>query len=197
VIALDHPYPTELIDRWTLGDGRRVTVRPVLPQDAELEQRLVRGLSARSRYARFMSPIRELSPQWLERLTRIDYERHVALVAESFDGDGSARAVGEARYVVDASGTAAEFAVLTADDWRRAGLATGMLCMLIGHARRAALELIYGDVLRDNDAMLALARRLGFRSGVHPDDARLSRVRLALQAPTAAPQPAETACADG
>ena len=87
--------------------------------------------------------------------------------------------------------------MLTADDWRRAGLATGMLRMLIGHARRAGLQWLYGDVLRDNDAMLALARRLGFRSGVHPDDAHLSRVRLALQAPTAAPQPAQPACADG
>lgn len=195
MIALEHPYPTELIDRWTLADGRRVTVRPVLPQDAELEQRLVRGLSAQSRYARFMSPIRELSPQWLERLTRIDYARHVALVAESFDGDARARAVGEARYVVDASGTAAEFALLTADDWRRAGLGAGMLGMLIGHARRAGLQLLYGDVLRDNDAMLALARRLGFRGGVHPDDARLSRVRLALQAPTGETARAGTACA--
>lgn len=194
MIALEHPYPTELIDRWTVADGRRVTVRPVLPQDAELEQRLVRGLSARSRYARFLSPIRELSPQWLERLTRIDYARHVALVAESFDG-GAARAVGEARYVVDASGTAAEFALLTADDWRRTGLGTGMLGMQIGHARRAGLQLLYGDVLRDNDAMLALARRLGFRSGGHPEDARLSRVRLALQVPVLMPASADTACA--
>ncbi|HKX94942.1 MAG TPA: GNAT family N-acetyltransferase [Methylibium sp.] len=191
MIALEHPYPTELIDRWTLGDGRRVTVRPVLPQDAELEQRLVRGLSARSRYARFMSPIRELSPQWLERLTRIDYACHVALVAENFDDNGTARAVGEARYVVEAGGTAAEFAVLTADDWRRAGLAAGMLGMLIGHARRAGLQRLYGDVLRDNDAMLALARRLGFHSGGHPEDARLSRVRLALQPAVAT----HTACA--
>lgn len=192
MIALEHPYPTELIDRWTLADGRRVTVRPVLPQDAELEQRLVRGLSAQSRYARFLSPIRELSPQWLERLTRIDYARHVALVAESFDGHSRARAVGEARYVVDASGTAAEFALLTADDWRRTGLGAGMLGMLIGHARRAGLQALYGDVLRDNDAMLGLARRLGFRRGSHPDDARLSRVRLALSEPAVA---ADRACA--
>ena len=34
-------YPTTLIDRLSLADGRVVTIRPVLPQDAELAQRFV------------------------------------------------------------------------------------------------------------------------------------------------------------
>ena len=34
-------YPTRLIEQFALADGRRVTLRPVLPQDAEMEQALV------------------------------------------------------------------------------------------------------------------------------------------------------------
>ncbi|HMN66050.1 MAG TPA: hypothetical protein PKB08_13680, partial [Burkholderiaceae bacterium] len=42
-------YPTTLIDRLSLADGRVVTIRPVLPQDAELAQRFVAGLSLETR----------------------------------------------------------------------------------------------------------------------------------------------------
>jgi acetyltransferase len=172
VIAPSHPYPTRLIDRWTLAGGRRVIVRPVLPQDAELEQSLVRGLSPEARYNRFFNPIRELSPGQLEQMTQIDYRRHVALLAESFEGD-AARVVGEARYVVDDSGRGAEFAVVVADDWRRLGLATRLLRSLREHACTAGLETLYGDVLASNEAMLAMLRRLGFRRRMHPGDPRL------------------------
>lgn len=64
-------YPTHLIDVLSLANGRRVTVRPVLPQDAALEQALVRALSPSSRYQRFFAPIRELPADWLRRLTEI------------------------------------------------------------------------------------------------------------------------------
>ncbi len=33
-----HRYPAELIDIVHIADGRRVTVRPILPQDTELLQ---------------------------------------------------------------------------------------------------------------------------------------------------------------
>ena len=172
MITLLRPYPTRLIDRWTLPGGRRVVARPVLPQDAELEQSLVRGLSADARYQRFLGPVRELSPQLLEQMTRIDYERHVALVAETFD-DGAPRVVAEARYVLDAGGRDAEFAVVVADDWRRLGLAARLICMLCGHARESGLASLYGEVLATNRPMLELLRRLGFARRRHPGDARL------------------------
>ena len=179
MIAPSHPYPTRLIDRWTLAGGRRVTVRPVLPQDAELEQSLVRGLSPDARYNRFFNPIRELSPGQLEQMTQIDYRRHVALLAESFEAD-TARVVGEARYVVDDSGRGAEFAVVVADDWRRLGLATRLLRSLREHACQSGLETLHGDVLASNEAMLAMLRRLGFARRMHPGDPRLVLATIEL-----------------
>jgi acetyltransferase len=174
-------YPTRWIDVWRLTDGRRVTVRPVLPQDAELEQALVRALSPVARYQRFFSPIRELPEGWLQRLTQIDYRQQQAFIVETFVGD-EALAVAEARYVVDASGAACEFAVVVADDWQHLGLARRLLHCLMQSAATAGLQHIYGDVLATNRRMLALAAGLGFRSMRHPDGgAQVLRVTRAIE----------------
>ena len=42
-------YPTHLVDVRSLRDGRRLTLRPVLPQDNRLLADLVNRLSAQSR----------------------------------------------------------------------------------------------------------------------------------------------------
>jgi acetyltransferase len=171
-------YPTQLIEQFALADGRRVTLRPVLPQDAEMEQALVRSLSALSRYQRFFAPIRELPAGWAERLTQIDYRQHQALIAETFVGN-DALAVAEARYVTDASGSEGEFAIVVADDWQHRGLATKMLCSLMRHAADSGLQRLFGDVLATNRAMLALAQSLGFRALRHPDGgAQVLRVQF-------------------
>ena len=183
--TLEH-YPTRWIDVWHLPGGRRVTVRPVLPQDAELEQAMVRALSPASRYQRFFSPIRELPQGWLERLTQIDYRQQQALIAETFVGE-QAVAVAEARYVVDATGREAEFAVVVADDWRHLGLARRLLQALLRAAAEAGLQRMVGDVLATNQAMLSLARSLGFDVVRHPDGgAQVLRVQKTLSAGDAA-----------
>jgi len=177
--TIEH-YPTRWIDVWQLPDGRRVTVRPVLPQDAELEQAMVRALSPASRYQRFFAPIRELPQGWLERLTQIDYHRQQAFIVETFVGD-QALAVAEARYVVDATGEACEFAVVVADDWRQLGLARRLLQHLMDSAAEAGLRRMVGDVLATNHAMLSLARSLGFRVQRHPEGgAQVLRVQRPL-----------------
>lgn len=187
MLALTHHYPTQLIDRWTLADGRRVTLRPVLPQDAELEQALVRGLSREGRYHRYFAPIRELSPQALDALMRVDYRRHLALVVETFV-DGEPRVVAEGQSFADVGAVDGEFAVVVADDWRRFGLATRLIDTLDEHARDAGLERLVGDVIATNSAMITLLRKLGFALRSHPGDARLMQASRMLRR-TAPPPP--------
>jgi acetyltransferase len=178
--AIEH-YPTRWIDVWRLPNGQRVTVRPVLPQDAALEQELVRALSPLSRYQRFFAPIRELPSGWPERLTQIDYRLQQALLVETFV-DGKAKAVAEARYVVDASGEEAEFAVLVADEWQRQGLARRLMDLLLQSAAEAGLQRMAGDVLATNRPMLSLARGLGFDVHRHPGGgAQVLRVERDLE----------------
>ena len=178
--------PTELIDVWQLRDGRRVTVRPVLPQDAPLAHALVRGLSPHARYQRFFAAITELPAAWVEQLTQPDFESHVALIAESFDS-GHSEPLAEARYVVDGDAGAAEFGLVVADGWRRQGIARRLLESLMCHAAGRGLASMHGDTLVDNRAMIGLGRRLGFHVGAHPDDRRLVRLERSLRPDTLAP----------
>src|SRR5690606_10849998 len=76
-----HPYPRHLVQARQFRDGRPWMLRPIRPEDAEMLQAFIRGLSDESRYMRFVSMLRELTPRMLSRYTRIDYDRELALVA--------------------------------------------------------------------------------------------------------------------
>jgi acetyltransferase len=152
-----HPYPSELEEDLALPDGRVVRLRPIRPEDADLERRFVERMSERSRIQRFMVYVRELPPQMLARFTQLDYDRELALVAVS---GGEFVAVG--RYAPNADGRTAEFALVTADAWQGKGLGRALLDRLLKAARAAGYEALYGDILGANRDMLDLAARLGF-----------------------------------
>lgn len=161
----------------TLADGATIVIRPISPDDARIEQDFVRALSPESRYFRFMEALRELSPQMLSHFTRIDYHRHMALVAVTPGGD---RQIGVARYVMTPDETSCEFAVVVADDWQQRGVATILMDALMDAARGRGLGRMFGDVLASNHRMLELMHRLGFRSARHADDPGLVRVEANL-----------------
>jgi acetyltransferase len=146
-----------------------ITVRPAEAQDAGLQQAFFAGLSHESRYHRFMSPLREVPAALLDILTRVDQDRHVALLAEA---DGAV--IGEARYVRD--GEAAEFAVAVADAWQGRGLGRSLLAALETRAIAAGVHRLAGDTLRGNAGMIALGRRAGF--AIRPGAGGLWTVRL-------------------
>jgi len=76
-----HPYPIELVADVPLRDGTVLHVRPIMPEDAELERAFVHGLSEQTRYFRFFYRLHELTPAMLARFTQVDYDRELALVA--------------------------------------------------------------------------------------------------------------------
>jgi acetyltransferase len=141
-----------------LKDGRLAALRVACAGDAPAVQRFVRGLSVSSRMNRFFSPIRELSPDLLDRITRSRLPGEFTLVGESLDGAES-RIVAMAQYVVDEP-LDAEFALVVDDDWQRQGLGNELLGVLAEHAARTGLATFTGLVLYDNWPMLALLSRL-------------------------------------
>jgi len=159
---MDAPrYPFELVETFRLKGGRLVLVRPIHPQDETLVQSFVRELSPRSRRLRFHSALRELDPRMLHAATHVDYRRHLALIAEWFDGERETE-IGAARYFVRKDARSAEFAIAVADAWQRQGLARHLLERLIAIASQRGLQRLEGDVLEDNHAMISLAIDLGF-----------------------------------
>ncbi len=175
-------YPVQWIDRWTLPDGRTVTLRPVLPQDQTLVMDFVAaGMTAHSRYLRFMVGMRALPEAMAHYLTAVDHRNHVALIVESFD-KGIQQQVAEARFVRtrDGSDGSAEFALAVADRWQGLGLGKRLLQTMLAVAASQGVAQLQGDVLRNNRVMLQLAQSCGFRIAAHPTEARLLRVQRAL-----------------
>jgi acetyltransferase len=176
-----HPYPTELVTTWRLADGSSVNLRPIRPEDAEMEREFVKNLSDNSRYFRFMNSVRELTPAMLARFTQIDYDREMAFVAVREEG-GREIEIGVARYVTNPDAQTCEFAIVVANAWLGKGLGRRMLERLIAVARSRGLKTMVGQVLAVNQSMLALCGKLGFEISDHPEDGALKRVALALDA---------------
>ena len=156
-----HPYPNHLVKRVQLPDGTDIVIRPIRPEDAEMEQEFVRNLSKESRYMRFMQALRELTPDMLVRLTQIDYDREIAFLALTKQ-DGKEVEMGVARYSINPDKISCEFALVIADAFQNRGLGGVLMQVLIDTARANGLRYVDGEVLAHNTGMLKLMQRLGF-----------------------------------
>ena len=182
------PYPSRFEQQLTLRGGDTCLVRPIRPDDAQMLQNLVRGLSPESRYFRFVSSFNELPATMLSRFTLIDYDREMALVAvvkdRTTNPDGTFmeidRIVGVSRYVITPDQASCEFALVVAEDMKGRGLGTRLMESIMDAARERGLGEIVGLVLRSNAPMLQLMRGMGFASARFDEDADFVKVSHAL-----------------
>ncbi len=173
-------YPVHLIDVVRLDDGTRVTIRPSLPQDIDLQRAFFSALSAEGRYCRFMTRFGELPEELASRFASIDYRNHVALLAEVFENDREIM-IGEARYVVDVDRPdVCEFALAVADAWQAHGIARALLDRLEREAGASGIRRMVADTLLANQAMMRLARRAGYGIAANRDDSTLARLEKIL-----------------
>lgn len=173
------PYPAHLVSQWQLADGMDITVRPLRPEDAELDQRFIRGLSDESRYFRFMNSMQEVPEILLASLTQIDYGREMALIAVSRDKRRET-ALGVARYVINPDGRSCNFALAVADSVAGKGLGGKLMVSLMAAAREQGLKEIEGSVLHNNHRMLKLMTDLGFSVRPAENDPQLRKVSKLL-----------------
>ncbi len=171
-----YPYPVHLMQEWQMNDGKIVTIRPIRPEDADMEQEFVKNMSDESRYYRFMDTLRELTQTMLVRFTQIDYDREMALVGTITDDEGKESQIGVARYVVNPDGESVEFALAVGDDWQKCGVGRKLMSAIIECARSKGYRAVVGDVLSTNAKMFRLMTSLGFTIHPHPDDTAVKRV---------------------
>ncbi len=88
--------------------------------------------------------------------------------------------LGIARYFADPDRLQAEYAVAVRSDWKGRGVGYVLMRRLIEIARQYGIGELVGDVLRENEPMLAMCRELGFEIRADPNDAALVRVRKKL-----------------
>ena len=161
------PYPTKYTTTWKLSDGTGVLLRAIRPEDEPAEHEMLASLSTETSRTRFFSAIKNISHEWLILFCNIDYDRHMAIVAE-IEENGKKSMIGVARLIMNQDMTSGEVAVLVQDRFQGKHLGSKFVEMLIGIAREKGLENVRADVLNDNESMLNVFKRLGFTSHCVP-----------------------------
>jgi GNAT superfamily N-acetyltransferase len=157
-----------------------LALRPAHSEDGDALQSYVRGLSPQSRYNRFLGAARELPASELARALAANGRDTLTLLLISTT-EGRETVVGEARVALSCAERGGEFSMSIADGWRRLGVGSALLDEIERKAAADGIEWLFGDVLRTNEAMIALARRHGFRLGPGLES-RLLRIQKRLDA---------------
>jgi acetyltransferase len=173
------PYPAELEHGVVIAGGQRLCVRPIRPEDEPRLVEMVARSSPQDVRLRFLGALKEFPHLLSARLSQIDYDREMALVAVAPAEDPSADEIlGVARIVADPENERAEFAVMVRSDMKGRGLGFQLMKDILAVARNRGLRTVHGDVLAENTTMLAMAAELGFTR--QPSDGGVVQVSLDL-----------------
>ncbi len=155
------PYPAELTETidWR---GRRVTLRPIRPEDEAQHLAFLERLDPEDIRMRIFYSRRSIEHSELARLTQIDYAREMAFVAEAADAEGKPETLGTVRLIADPDNIEAEFGIILRSDLKGMGLGRVLMDRLIRYARERGTQRLVASVLRENARMLELAKATGF-----------------------------------
>ncbi len=145
-----------------LRDGGSIHVRALRPDDRERLLEHFKGLSQQSRYYRFFGLKRSMSDAELVRLTQLDFVAHVGLVATLRDATGE-HFIGVARYIRGDDPTHAEVSFAVLDEHQGRGIGSILLDHLSRIARASGISELEADVLGDNNRMLEVFAKSGFK----------------------------------
>jgi acetyltransferase len=158
------PYPTQYVSAWKMKDGSNVVIRPIRFQDEPLFIKFHESLSEQSVYLRYFKDPKtppRFTHESVVRRCFIDYDREMALVAETKSASGEREIVGIARLIKFHGRPEASFAVLVSDAAQRKGLGLELMKRLFQVARDEKVERLSANILRENDGMLRLCEKLG------------------------------------
>ncbi|CAG4885739.1 GNAT family N-acetyltransferase [Paraburkholderia saeva] len=172
------PYPRrfeETLD-W---HGLRVTIRPIRPEDEAAHSEMVKGMTADDLRLRFFGAVRSFDHSQLARMTQIDYDREMALIATITDEHGSMHTLGVVRAIADPDNETAEFAVALRSDQKGRKLGRLLMERIIAYARTRGTHWLVGEALRENTPMIRLAQACGF-TVTRTEDPGVVGFRMAL-----------------
>jgi acetyltransferase len=155
------PYPRrfeETLD-W---QGVRVTVRPIRPEDEAAHHDFVEAMTPEDLRLRFFGSVGSFDHSQLARMTQIDYDREMALIATVTSEEGFTRTLGVVRAVADPDNETAEFAVAVRSDQKGRRLGQLLMGRIIHYARARGTHWLVGEALRENTPMISLAKACGF-----------------------------------
>jgi ribosomal protein S18 acetylase RimI-like enzyme len=153
------PYPLELESRETFR-GEEIHFRPIRPSDERLLREFFYSHSADTVYQRYHAPVKSLTPQQIQQLCTLDYERQMALAGFVPEGEAE-RMVAVGRYVQEPGDPMAEVAFTVHDDFQSRGIGSFLLRRLIEIARAKGIPGFVGYVLPNNVRMINVFKQSG------------------------------------
>ncbi len=119
-------FPQQIVT----DEGIEIWIQPVRPDDVALLKSLFESLSPESIYFRFFSPLKQIPDHMLDRITDIDVDCEITLVAM----DRFGRMLGICCVDIMEGGIRGEFAVLIGDHWQGKGIGAELLkhCLILG-----------------------------------------------------------------
>jgi len=172
------PYPTRHVMQWNLSDGTAILFRPIKPEDEPLLKEMLSTLSEETLKRRFFQMIKSVTHEMLIKLCNIDYDREMAIVAETRENQ-KRKFIGLGGLMVEPDFKRGEFGVVVHDHYQGKGIGYKLIDSLIGIAQEKGLEEFYGIVLSENKRMIELCQKLGFVVKPLPDG--LCSLELALK----------------
>lgn len=145
-----------------LRDGAILKLRALKPDDREGLKSLFNRCSTESIRYRFLSSIKSLPDELLDRLVNVDGAKQVALVVVHGEG-ANEQILAVGRYNVDKERShVAEVAFLVEDAMQKRGIGTLLLDNLAEIALQHEITHFSADVLLDNLTMLSVFRKAGY-----------------------------------
>lgn len=162
----------------TLRDGEKVLLRPLTPQDGALYPDFLSEVTADDLRLRFFAPMRQVSPDLIERLIHYDPQKAMAFIAVA---EATGRMLGVVRLHDDPGrGGTAEFAILLRTRLKGHGLGWLLMKHMIANAKAKGLTTVHGQVLSENATMLQMCEELGFHVADDPLERGVKLVTLPL-----------------
>lgn len=150
--ALTHPA--------TLRNGAVVTVRAIQPDDVQRLQQFHSRLSPDTIVMRYFRAAPVLYQRDASRLTHLDYDNRMALVATMGVGDEE-RIIAVVRYE-RVTATEGELAFVVEDQWQGLGISTQLLAQLLDYARAHGFETMMAVTMATNVRMRGVLAHAGY-----------------------------------
>ena len=163
-----HPYPEKYVKTERLNDGTQIILRPIKPEDEPLWLELLGSCSKEAIYSRFRYNFHFDSHEIATQFCYIDYAREIAIVAEIME-EGKRKLIGVGRMIADPDHEIAEYAVLITDDWQRKELGVMFTEYCLEIAKQWELKTFYAQTTKDNQAMIAVFKKMEFRIKFNSD----------------------------
>jgi acetyltransferase len=160
-ITAIRPYPSNYEEMWNAKDGSILNLRPIKPEDEHLLFKFHADLSQETVRQRYLKVSHYDDRVAHDRLTRIccnDYDREIALVAETKNHE----IVGIARLSKIPGSNDATFALIVKDAWQNKGVGLKLMEKILTIAKVEQIDLLAASMLPENFQMQKLVTKLEF-----------------------------------